>query len=352
MIKIKLGKFNINEFSQPLIIAEIGVNHNCDLSLAKKIILEAKQGGAQVVKFQSYKADLIASKFAKSYWDVNKEKTSNQYDLFKKYDKFGIKEYRLLHAYCKKINIEFCSTPFDVKSVDELNPLLNFYKISSSDITNIDLIKKIAAKKKPVLLSTGASNILEIKKAVKILNKNGCKKIVIMHCILNYPTKNSDANLRMITSLKKAFPKNIIGYSDHTLPSKKMDNLCTAYLLGATIIEKHFTHNRRLKGNDHYHAMDKKDLQNFFNEIKKQKIILGKYTEKKMITTEKISKINARRSAILNLNLKKGSILKKGMIVFKRPGYGIQPDLINKFYGKKIKKNLKEDTIIREYHFL
>lgn len=351
MKKIKLGKFIINEFSLPLIIAEIGVNHNCNLSLAKKIILKAKQGGAHVVKFQTYKAELIASKFAKSYWDKNKEKTSNQHELFKKYDKFGIKDYRLLHAYCKKINIEFCSTPFDIKSVDELNPLLNFYKISSSDITNTDLIKKIASKKKPVLLSTGASNILEIKQAVKILNKNGCKNIVIMHCILNYPTKNSDANLRMITSLKKTFPKNIIGYSDHTLPSRKMDNLCTAYLLGAKIIEKHFTHNKKLKGNDHYHAMDKKDLKNFFNEIKKIKIILGNYTEKKMISSEKISKMNARRSAILNLNLNKGSILKKGMIIFKRPGYGIQPNQINKFYGKKIKKNLKEDTILKANYF-
>jgi sialic acid synthase SpsE len=343
---IKLGKKLINNLSKPFIIAEIGVNHEGSLSRAKKLILEAKNSGADVAKFQTYKAELIVSKSAKSYWDNKKERTRSQYDLFKKYDLFNEKEYIELYNYCKKVDIEFTSTPFDHNSVDILNPLVNFFKISSSDITNFPLLKKIASKKKPIILSTGASTITEIREAILILRKHGAKKIVIMHCILNYPTSYKNANLRMIVDLKNNFKDYIIGYSDHTLPDPYMTSLVAAYTLGAIVLEKHFTNNKNLKGNDHYHAMDKIDLLNFRDISNRIFLSLGSYASKNYIKTEKLSRLQARRSLITVGNLKKNQILRESNLICKRPGTGISPVHLFKVLGKKVSRNLKDDHIL------
>ncbi len=346
MNKIKLGTKLISRNSLPYIIAEIGVNHECSLKKAKKLIFNAKKGGADAAKFQTYKADLITSKYAKSYWDVKEEKTKNQFELFKKYDHFNDKHYKELFKYCKKIKIEFLSTPFDDAAVDMLNPMVKFFKISSSDITNFPLLKKIASKRKPVILSTGASSLNEIKKSVKFIEKNGCKKIIIMHCILNYPTSDKNANLNMITSLIKHFPKNLIGYSDHTLPNKNMSNITTSFILGARIIEKHFTLNKKLKGNDHYHSMDINDLKKLKSSIKDIHISIGK-KEKNFLNSEINSRKFARRSVIARKLIKKDQIITKNDLICKRPGTGIEPEKINDVIGKRAKKNLKEDYIIK-----
>jgi len=334
------------ENSFPYIIAEIGVNHEGSLNKAKKLIIEAVKGGADAVKFQTYKAETLASKKSPAYWDTSKEKTKSQFKLFKKFDKFDKEHYKKLFNFCKKKKIDFSSTPFDEKSVDFLNPFLKYYKIASADINNLSLIKKIASKGKPVIISTGASNIKEIKNAVKFLKKNGCKEIIIMHCILNYPTKDLDANLNMILDLKKRFPNNIIGYSDHTLPDKNMTNLLTAYLLGAKIIEKHFTNNKRKRGNDHYHSMDYKDL-NVFSMIRKKVQILKGKLKKKPIKSEQISRKNARRSIVLQKNISKGQKIKPNFIITKRPGTGITADNWYKIIGKKVKRELKADYILK-----
>lgn len=343
---IKLGKKLINNSSKPFIIAEIGVNHDGSLNRAKKLILDAKNSGADVAKFQTYKAELIVSKKAKSYWDNKKEKTRSQYELFKKYDLFNEEEYIELYDYCKKIDIEFTSTPFDHQSVDMLNPLVNFFKISSSDITNFPLMKKIASKKKPIILSTGASTIKEIREAILVLRNYGAKKIVIMHCILNYPTSYKNANLRMIVDLKNNFKDHIIGYSDHTLPDPSMTSLVTAYTLGAIILEKHFTDDKTLEGNDHYHAMDKVDLQNFRDISNRIFLSLGGFIRKNYIKTEKLSRRQARRSLIIVGNLKKNQILKESNLICKRPGTGISPVYLHKVLGKKVRHNLKDDHIL------
>ena len=152
--------FNFNKIKKsdhPYIIAEIGVNHSCSLNVAKKMILQAKKGGAQAVKFQSYKAEKIAKRNSKAYWDTSKEKTKSQFELFSKYDKFGLNEYKQLANFCKKAEIDFLSTPFDVDVVDQLKNLVPVFKISSSDITNFPLLNKISKTRKPVIISTGAS---------------------------------------------------------------------------------------------------------------------------------------------------------------------------------------------------
>ena len=343
---IKLGKKIISNSSSPYIIAEIGVNHEGSISSAKKLILNAKKGGADAAKFQTYKAHLITSKYAPSYWDTNKEKIKNQFELFQKYDKFEEKQYSELYRYCKKINIEFISTPFDHKSVDMLDKYVNFFKVSSSDITNFPLLKKISTKKKPILISTGASSLKEIEEAITYLNKKKCKNIAIMHCILNYPTKDQDANLNMIKSLKKNFPNNIIGYSDHTLPCSEMKVVTTAYILGAKIIEKHFTINKKLQGNDHYHSMDLNDLKNLRKRIKNIDITIGN-SEKKYLSSEIKSRKFARRSVIAKNFIEKNKIIKKTDLICKRPGTGINPKYFNKVIGRRAAKDLKIDHIIK-----
>lgn len=345
MNKIKLGNKIVSKNSLPYIIAEIGVNHECSIKKAKKLIYLAKKGGADAAKFQTYKAYLITSKHAKSYWDTNKEKTKTQFELFKKYDSFEKEHYLQLSKYCKTLNIEFISTPFDIEAVDMLDPFMKFYKVSSSDITNFPLLEKIASKKKPVLLSTGASTLNEIKEALNFLVKNKCKNIVILHCILNYPTKDRDANLNMISSLESNFPNHIIGYSDHTLPSKDMTNLTTAYLLGARVIEKHFTINKKKIGNDHYHSMDFRDLKTFKTKIKKLHLIIGD-KEKTYLNLEKNSRKFARRSIVARNFIKKNDLIKLGDLICKRPGTGLEPKMINLIVGKKAKRDLMEDQII------
>lgn len=343
---------------KPYIIAEIGVNYY-DIATkeginimeaAKKMIYEAKEAGANAIKFQSYKADKIAAKNSPSYWDTTKEPTTNQHDLFKKFDKFGEEEYKELAEYCKVVKIDFMSTPFDLEAIDYLDSLVNMHKISSSDITNYPLLYKTAKKGKKTLLSTGSSTLKEIKDAIEVMERAGNNDIVLLHCVLNYPTDNKDANLSRIISLKKEFPHHEIGYSDHTLPDSNMTVLTTAYLLGVHYIEKHFTLDKTLQGNDHYHAMDPYDLRIFHANISQQQYILGdgNINPKK---NEDPSRKNARRSVVSKRFIPKGTIITEDDLICKRPASGIPA---NKFYdliGKKSLENIEEDTILKNNMF-
>ncbi len=344
--EITLGKKTIKENEKPYVIAEIGVNHEGSLELAKKLIDLAKEGGADAAKFQSYKADTLASKNSPSYWDLKKEPTKSQHELFKKYDTFCPDDYIELSKYCKSKNIDFLSTPFDDESIEYLSGLVPFYKIASADITNLPFLKKIALKKKPVVLSTGASTKEEINEAVEQLNGNGVKDIALLHCILNYPTSFKDAHLRMITDLARDYPHHVIGYSDHTLPDSNMTSLVTAHLLGALIIEKHFTHDKSLPGNDHYHAMNKDDLEVFLKIINKIHLSLGNEYEKKPIKSEEISRLNARRSIVVKRDIKNRHKLLENDLTYKRPGTGISPAEWDKVIGKKVAKDLKADHVL------
>ncbi len=346
-MKKKVKKFLNKIKFKPYIIAEIGVNHEGSIIKAKKMISEAKSAGANAVKFQTYKANLLASKNSPAYWDLKKEKTKNQYELFKKFDSFDQKEYKILSKYCIKKKIDFLSTPFDLPSVDFLNPLVPYFKIASADITNLPLLEKIGKKRKIIFLSTGASNLKEIKKALNILKKNGCPLVVLLHCILNYPTDKKNANLNMILHLKKNFKNNIVGYSDHTLPDKFMQSITTAYLLGAQVIEKHFTFNKKIKGNDHYHSMNKKDLKVLREHLDMISLSMGRASIKKPISSEFRSRLNARRSITLIRNIKKNEKIKKNDLISKRPGTGISPMFFYKIIGKRAKTNLQSDHILK-----
>lgn len=337
---------------KPYIIAEIGVNYydiakqnNISLMVAAKLMVkEAKESGANAVKFQSYKAGKIASKNSPSYWDLSKETTNNQFELFKKYDKFGELEYIEICDYCKEIGIDFMSTPFDLDSIDYLDKLVKTHKISSSDITNYPLLKKISKTGKKILLSTGASNLEEVKQAVQVIENEGNRDIVLLHCILNYPTLNNNAHLNMIKDLKKLGYE--VGYSDHTLPDEGMLVLSTAVTMGATWIEKHFTLDKTLPGNDHYHAMDSNDLKKFSNNLKLLGEIMGEEF-KHSIPTEEISRLNARRSVYVNTDLAKGKILREENLICKRPANGVCASSFEDLIGKRLNQNIKKDTSIQ-----
>lgn len=344
--KIKLGERILYPNSKPYIIAEIGVNHEGSIEQAKKLIELAKMGGADAAKFQSYKADNLASRNSPSYWDTTKEPTKSQHELFQKYDQFNPEDYVTLFKHCKKNKIDFLSTPFDDNSIEFLDPLVPFFKIASADLTNIPFLRRVAEKGKSIVLSTGASTLGEIDTAVNTLEKYGCQDIVLLHCILNYPTPSEQAHLRMIKGLIKSYPEFIVGYSDHTLPDGNMTSLVTAYLLGAVVIEKHFTHDKTLPGNDHYHAMDIDDLKRFVELIEKIYTSLGSKTHKMPISTEKISRLNARRSIVLVNNIPKGKELKEDDLTYKRPGTGISPTHWDDVIGMKVNSKLNADHIL------
>ena len=326
------------------LIAEIGVNHGGDIKTALYQIDLAVKGGASAVKFQTYKASKLASKNSPSYWDLSKESTKTQYELFKKYDQFDKEDYERIAKYCKENKIDFSSTPFDIDCLSWLVPLMPFIKIASADLTNDILLEEVSKFNKPILLSTGASTIKEIERAVDILKPS--PEIVLLHCTLNYPTLINNAFLERIIFLKNFFKnKYQIGYSDHISNSSADDDqIIIARGMGVKIFEKHFTHDKNLKGNDHYHAMDYKDLKSLTNRLNKaDKMINENFNEKKFIESQKLAIKNARRSLVYTSDLNKNTIIKMEHIIPKRPGTGVPVREINKFIGKKLKNNVRED---------
>ncbi len=327
----------------PYLIAEAGVNHECDLTVAREMIVKAAQGGAHAIKFQTYKAETLASINSPAYWDLEKEGTRSQYQLFKKYDKFWKNEFEKLKRWCDEEDIEFLSTPFDLESATFLNDLMEVFKISSSDITNKPFIQYLGSLGKPVILSTGAADLEEIREAVSWLEEKRVP-VALLHCVLNYPTRNEDANLLMIAGLKNKFPEHIIGYSDHTEPGD-MDVLLTATLLGATIIEKHFTHDKTLPGNDHYHAMDQKDLFRFWERIEEIRPLLGS-GRKHSLASEASARLNARRSLVASQTIPANSQIDESQLTWKRPGNGISPKDIDDVVGRRTTTVINADDLI------
>lgn len=340
------GKMHPSEarLPMPYIIAEAGVNHEGSMDLAKRLIEEAKEGGADAIKFQTYKADKIASKDSPAYWDTTKEPTKSQYELFMKHDKFWEKEMQELKGYCDEVDIEFLSTPFDIESAAFLNEMMAVFKISSSDITNKPFIEYICSFDKPIILSTGGSHLYEIQEAVSWIERFG-NPMALLHCVLNYPTLDKNANLGMIMGLKKAFPDKIIGYSDHTLPND-MQVCEIAAILGSQIIEKHFTYDKSLPGNDHYHAMDKQDLKQFKKNLENVFDILGSL-KVSALEDETPARKNARRSLVAQKDISKGTIIKKDDLTFKRPAHGVSPKFIDEVVGKTALVDITNDTVIK-----
>lgn len=345
--RIVSGKFTL--------IAEIGVNYYdiaaqrgiSNMEAAKLMCREAKDAGIHAVKFQTYKAENLAAADSPSYWDTTEEATTSQRELFKKYDSFGEAEYRELADYCKEIGIAFCSTAFDFESADYLEPLMDVYKISSSDLTNLPFIEYQASKGKLMIMSVGAGDLEEMRLAVETVRKVNNQPLVLCHCVLEYPTPYEHANLRRIESLKQEFPDVIIGYSDHCKPDECCDVIKSAYILGAHVVEKHFTLDKTLPGNDHYHAMDPDDARRILSGTKFVESLLGSGSLA-FSDTEAAARLNARRSIVAAVDIPAGTKITREMLTFKRPGTGISPKNINLVLGKTALVDILEDSIIEK----
>ncbi len=348
MKEIKIGRRTINREKleePPYLIAEAGVNHEGDIERAKQMIEEVAKAGGDAIKFQAYKAETLASKYSPAYWDTTKERTKSQYELFKKYDKFWKKEFEELADYANSYKVDFIVTPFDLESADFLEPLMPAYKVASADITNKPLLQHIARKGKPLILSTGAATVSEIWQAVEWINETGNDQIVLLHCILNYPTQYENANLGAIAKMRQLYPDHVIGYSDHTFPDQLTDVLVTAWMLGAQVIEKHYTWNKTLPGNDHYHAMDFRDLQALMEKFKFVKKVIGNVS-KHYLPSEVPSRKYARRSLVAARDIPESKIIEPNDVTWKRPGTGIPPSMLERVIGGRAIKNIQEDEIL------
>lgn len=332
---------------RPYIIAEAGVNHEGRMDIARRLVDEACESGAQAVKFQTYRAATLASRDSPAYWDTTKEPTRSQYELFSRHDTFWKGEFEALKRHCDSVGIEFLSTPFDVESAKFLNDMMDVYKISSSDITNKPFIEFLCGFGKPVILSTGAAHLHEIAEAVEWIETRG-NPLALLHCVLNYPTDDANAALGMIPALRRHFPQHVIGYSDHTLP-RDMKVLEVATLLGARILEKHFTHDKTLPGNDHYHAMDKNDLARFNGSLDRILSMVGPF-EVAALASEAPARRNARRSLVAARRIPAGTVVTRDDLTWKRPAHGVSPREIDAVLGGRARADIAEDTVLQWRH--
>ena len=319
------------------IIAEAGVNHNGNINTALKLVDVAKKTGADAVKFQLFDIDEQISDLAptayyqkKSYGNISMKKMAKSYQL-------PWKAHIRIKNYCKKLKIQYLSSCCDVNSINFLTKKLKTktIKISSGEITNYKLLKHATKKANKVILSTGMSNLKEIKKAVEILKKNKKTNIILLHCISAYPTKNKDLNLKAIQTLKKEF-KLDIGFSDHSLG---YEGAVVAVSLGAKVIEKHFTLSKKMKGPDHLMSLEPNELKKYIFEIRETEKILGSGFKKPISEELELIKI-ARRGIFSKKEVLKGKKITSDYLTLKRPVIGIPAEKINQIIGKKAKKNI------------
>ncbi|EOX1604684.1 N-acetylneuraminate synthase [Campylobacter upsaliensis] len=328
-----------------LIIAEAGVNHNGDINLAKKLIEQAAKAGADVVKFQTFKANSCVSVSAKKakYQLETTAKEESQLEMIKKLELSYESHFELM-KHCKKHGIAFLSTPFDLESVEFLRGLdLPYFKIPSGEITNLPYLKAVAKCKKKVLLSTGMANLGEIEVALTILRKNGTRNITLLHCNTEYPTPFEDVNLNALKTLKEAF-KLEVGYSDHT---EGIVASLGAVALGAVVIEKHFTLDKTMEGPDHRASLEFEELRALCKGIRELEKALGSGI-KKASKSEAKNKIIARKSLVAKREIQKGEKFSIENLTTKRPGSGISAMRYEEYLGKRALKTYKKDELINE----
>ena len=332
--------------SRVIVIAEAGQNHNGQLKMAYKLVDAAKKCGADFVKFQTSIPKLHVSKFAKkaNYQIKNRKKKESQLQMIQKLS-LSYNDFRKIKKYCKKKKIEFLSTPFDLRSIDFLKSLnMKYFKIPSGEITNLPYLMKVAKLKKKVILSTGMANLIEIREALRILTSYGTKKenITVLQCNTEYPTPLRDANIKAMLTIKKIFKVNI-GYSDHT---EGIESSLAAAALGAKIIEKHITLNKKLLGPDHKASINPEELKKMIEGVRKITVALGNGIKKASLSEKKNIKI-VRTSIVALKSIKKGEKFTNKNLTTKRPGNGISPMKLFRIIGKIAKKNFFEDELIK-----
>lgn len=324
------------------IIAEAGVNHNGEFGLAKKMVDAAKKAGADAVKFQVFSAERVVIKTAEkaTYQKKGTEKGS-QYEMLKKLE-LTKDEFAKLAAYARRKNIIFLASAFDEESVDLLDELkVPAFKVPSGEITNSPLLEQIARKGKPIILSTGMSTLGEIAEALEVIRKEGVKDVILLHCVSDYPAKVEDMNLKAMGTLRDAFGLPV-GLSDHTLG---ITVSIAAVALGAAVIEKHFTLDRKLPGPDHKASLEPDEFKEMVARVREVEKALGDGIKRPTKSEERIKKV-VRRGIVARVNIPKGTVITANMLDTKRPGVGIGSKYLSMIVGQKAKKNIKKDELL------
>ena len=328
-----------------LIIAEAGVNHNGSYELAKKLVEEAANAGADIVKFQTFKAsNLVTENAAKAVYQIEKTDISEtQQEMLKKLE-LTEEMHDLLNQKCRALGIRFASTGFDEESVDFLVKFgVDFLKIPSGEITNLPYLRHVGHKGLPIIVSTGMSTLEEVKAAVKILVNAGTDKnlITLLHCNTEYPTPMKNVNLKAMLTMRDELQINI-GYSDHTLG---IEVPIAAVAMGATVVEKHFTLDRHLEGPDHAASLEPHELKQMVTSIRNIELAIGEGV-KEPSESEKKNLPIARKSIVALRSISKGEILTSANLTVKRPGNGISPMEWDHVIGSKSNKDYQFDDLI------
>lgn len=325
------------------IIAEAGVNHNGNIEIAKKLVDVAILAGANAVKFQTFKADKLASKQAPkaAYQNETTEQSETQYEMLKKLE-LTEDMHKELIRYCEGKGIMFLSTPFDIDSIDLLMELgLDIIKIPSGEITNQPYLRAVAKQKKQVILSTGMSDLQEVKDAVQVLRQYGSSDIKVLHCNTQYPTPVEDVNLKAMVKMGEELELPF-GYSDHTLG---IEIPIAAVALGATVIEKHFTLDKTMEGPDHKASLEPDELNAMVRAIRNVEKAMGKET-KVATESEKDNKCIVRKSIVASCGIEKGEILTENNLTVKRPGNGVSPMKWDEVVGTVSNRAYEADEMI------
>lgn len=328
-----------------MIIAEAGVNHNGNYELAKQLALKAKEAGADYVKYQTAVPEKVISRYAEMavYQKENTGKVESQLEMCKRIH-LKLTDYAPLKQYCEEIGIKFISTPFDLDSIDVLTEIgMDFWKIPSGEITNYPYLVKIAKTHMPVIMSTGMSEIHEIREALNALCENGLTmdQISLLHCNTEYPTPMKDVNLKAMDDLKHEFGVKV-GYSDHT---KGIEVPIAAVAMGAQIIEKHFTLDHNMEGPDHKASLEPDELKAMVDAIRNIEMAIGDGV-KHVSESERKNIAIARKSIIAARAIKKGETLSEENLTVKRPGNGISPMKWKEVIGTVAVRDFKEDEVI------
>ncbi len=325
------------------IIAEAGVNHNGDLTAARLLIDAASDAGADAVKFQTFRAEnLVTQDAQKAEYQKKDDSTgATQLGMLKKLE-LSANDFRKLSTHAKKRGIIFLSTAFDDESIELLIRLdIPAFKIPSGEITNLPALEKIALAKKPVILSTGMSDMAEVGEAVTCLQEHGCRDIILLHCTTSYPASPASVNLRVMDTLRETFHLPV-GYSDHTegilIPA-------AAAARGACLIEKHITLDRMQPGPDHAASIEPDALREMIVCIRTIEESLGT-TDKRPESCEIGNRSVVRKSVVAREHIPRGSLLSDAMLTLKRPGTGIEPKYIRDLVGKRTKRAIERDTLI------
>lgn len=327
-----------------LIIAEAGVNHNGDIDLAHSLIDEAYKAGADIVKFQTFQATELVIKSAEKaeYQKISSSTIESQWEMLKNLELTSENHFQLI-KHCETLGIEFLTTAFDLKSLEFLTKLnLSRFKIPSGEITNFPYLKRISELEKPIILSTGMSDLLEVENAIQVLRSNDPNKdLTILHCNTEYPTPMEDVNLNAMLSLKKKFKVNV-GYSDHT---SGIEIAIAAVALGAKVIEKHLTLDKTLQGPDHQASLNPLEFKNMVNGIRNIELALGDGVKRPSKSESKNIAI-ARKSLVAKESIREGELFSEDNMNVKRPGNGISPMRWNEIIGQKAKRNFNVDDLI------